>query len=262
MGSAITTHRRFQQAEFNHPLSALRREIIIPQSTGTLASDCYPKNIKSIEYGENEVFPAMKILGLSGNVKRPSRTAALVTAIVDAAEVRGQARGAVSRVIELVDAAPVLFRALRADQLDAEGQAIIDAVEAADVLVVGSPVYRASYTGALKHLFDLVDYRALAGKPVILAATGGTPLHGLMTEHQLRPLFGFFNALTLPTAIYATEADFTDHTITNPALRTRIERAVSELERVLPPDATHAHADTVHTDAGRTSRPLLSAASA
>lgn len=172
----------------------------------------------------------MKIVGLSGNVKRPSRTASLVEAIVSSARDR---LGVESTVFELVDAAPVLFRALRSDQLDAEGRAIIDAVETADILVVGSPVYRASYTGALKHLFDLVDYRALTNKRVILAATGGTPLHGLMTEHQLRPLFGFFNALTLPTAIYATEADFTEYDITSPAVHERIDRAVSELTQVL-----------------------------
>lgn len=173
----------------------------------------------------------MNIIGLSGNVKRPSRTASLVETIVSTARDRLRAEG---HVIELVDAAPVLFRALRSDQLDAEGRAIIDAIEAADVLVVGSPVYRASYTGALKHLFDLVDYRALTGKRVILAATGGTPLHGLMTEHQLRPLFGFFNALTLPTAVYATEADFADYGIASTAVRDRIERAVSELAQILP----------------------------
>lgn len=172
----------------------------------------------------------MKIVGLSGNVKRPSRTASLVEAIVSSARDR---LGAESTVFELVDAAPILFRALRSDQLDAEGRAIIDAVEAADILVVGSPVYRASYTGALKHLFDLVDYRALTGKRVILAATGGTLLHGLVTEHQLRPLFGFFNALTLPTAIYATETDFAEYGITSSDVHERIERAVSELAQVL-----------------------------
>lgn len=190
------------------------------------------------------------ILGLSGNVKRPSRTASLVDAVVSLSAERLGGNG---RLIELVDAAPLLFKALRADQLDTEGRAIIEAVEAADVLVVGSPVYRASYTGALKHLFDLVDYRALTGKRVILVATGGTPLHGLMTEHQLRPLFGFFNALTLPTAIYATEADFTDYDISNSAVRGRIERAVSELAQVLP--AAHQAAS-----AGR--RPPLVVASA
>jgi FMN reductase len=189
----------------------------------------------------------LNIIGLSGNVKRPSRTAALVEAIVSASKDRLRAEG---HVIELVDAAPVLFRALRSDQLDAEGRAIIDAVEAADVLVVGSPVYRASYTGALKHLFDLVDYRALTGKRVILAATGGTPLHGLMTEHQLRPLFGFFNALTLPTAVYATESDFADYGIASTAVRDRIERAVSELAQILPAaDANTAAGVSSHRSA-------------
>lgn len=190
----------------------------------------------------------MKILGLSGNVKRPSRTAFLVDAIVSAAASR---LGLAERTIELVDASPVLFKALRSDQLDAEGREIIDAVEAADVLVVGSPVYRASYTGALKHLFDLVDYRALTGKRVILAATGGTPLHGLMVEHQLRPLFGFFNALTLPTSIYATETDFADYTIINPLVIERIERAVSELAQVLPAPGNVA---TTQGDSGRAMR--------
>lgn len=193
------------------------------------------------------------VLGLSGNVKRPSRTASLVDAVVSWAAERLGGNG---RLIELVDAAPVLFRALRADQLDAEGRAIIDAVEAADVLVVGSPVYRASYTGALKHLFDLVDYRALTGKRVILVATGGTPLHGLMTEHQLRPLFGFFNALSLPTAVYATEADFTDYYISNTAVHERINRAVSELAQVRPT------ADQSAVAGGAGHRPALVAASA
>ncbi|OAP38259.1 FMN reductase [Sinorhizobium glycinis] len=173
----------------------------------------------------------MRILGLSGNVKHPSRTASLVEALASAAERRF---GGVKRIIELADAAAVLFRALRADQLDSEGREIIDAVETADVLIVGSPVYRASYTGALKHLFDLVDYRALTGRPVVLAATGGSALHALMIEHQLRPLFGFFNAFSVPTSVYAVEADFTDYRLTNPAVLERVDRAIADLARLLP----------------------------
>ncbi len=121
-----------------------------------------------------------------------------------------------------------LFGALTPDRLEGEARSLIRSVESADLLVIGTPVYRASYTGALKHLFDLVRHDALAGKPVILTATGGSHLHGLVTEHQLRPLFGFFNALSLPTAVYATEADFRDYRIVNPAISDRIERAVTE----------------------------------
>ena len=173
----------------------------------------------------------MRVVVIAGSVSNPSRTALLARIIA------GQIAAVMDvdiQHIELFSAAPVLFRALRADQLDAAGRDIIDAVEAAEVLVVASPVYRASYTGALKHLFDLVDYRALTGKRVLLAATGGTPLHGLMIDHQLRPLFAFFNALTLPTAIYASEADFSGYRLQSPAVQTRIERAVEDLISVLP----------------------------
>lgn len=173
----------------------------------------------------------IQIVGVSGNVKAPSRTSSLVGSILRSIDAKIDAS---SRHIDLVDAAPILFRALRADQLDEQGREIIQAVEKADVLVVGSPVYRASYTGALKHLFDLVHFESLVGKPVILAATGGSPLHGLVTEHQLRPLFGFFKALTLPTAIYALESDFEGYEIRNPVIVERIDAAVRELGGILP----------------------------
>lgn len=174
---------------------------------------------------------SLKIVGLSGNVKAPSRTSALVSATL--AEIATRGRYDI-RQIDMVDAAPILFRALRADQLDEAGKDFVQAVETADALVVGSPVYRASYSGALKHLFDLVHFESLIGKPVILAATGGTPMHGLMTEHQFRPLFGFFKAISLPTAIYALESDFDAYQIRNPDIGRRIEAAVRELDAILP----------------------------
>ncbi|WP_280773055.1 NAD(P)H-dependent oxidoreductase [Rhizobium sp. SG_E_25_P2] len=172
----------------------------------------------------------MRIVGLSGNVKAPSRTAALTSALLDEAR---RDLVAETRHISLVEAAPVLFRALRAEQLDDEGLEIIEAIERADALIVSSPVYRASYTGALKHLFDLVDYRALTGVPVILAATGGRALHGLMPDQQLRPLMAFFKALPLPTTVYAVESDFVDFAVANDALRERIAEAGAELRTAL-----------------------------
>jgi FMN reductase len=168
---------------------------------------------------------ALKILGLSGSLTRPSRTTALLRCILDAIELR---LGQSAELIELVDDAPQLFTALARAQLTGRAAEVIRAVEEADMLVVGTPVYRASYTGALKHVFDLVDHRAFVGKLVLLAATGGTPLHGLVTEHQLRPLFGFLNALTLPTAVYATEQDFSGFQLNNPKTCLRIDRAVNE----------------------------------
>ncbi|WP_062119426.1 FMN reductase [Aureimonas sp. AU40] len=167
----------------------------------------------------------LRILGLSGNVTQPSRTAALVASVV---ERLAELTGGEGDLVELADAAPHILTALTRATVGEKGEAILRRVETADLLVVGSPVYRASYTGALKHLFDLVDFNALAGKPAILAATGGSPLHGLVTDHQLRPLLSFFRALTLPTTLYAVEADFTDYRLNSPAIAARIERAAQE----------------------------------
>lgn len=173
----------------------------------------------------------LRIVGISGNVKAPSRTSALVASILRRIE---SELGIPGRHIDLAVSAPVLFRALRADQLGEEGAEIVRTVERADVLIVGSPVYRASYSGAFKHLFDLVHYEALVGKPVILAATGGTSLHGLMIDHQLRPLFSFFKALPLPTSVYALESEFDSYAIASSDIQKRIRAAVRELELIVP----------------------------
>jgi FMN reductase len=131
------------------------------------------------------------IVGISGSPRRSSRTTAAVRAVIEQIEAKTASE---TKLIELVDAAPHLFATLTRDALqqNERASAIVRTIEAADILVVGTPVYRGSYTGALKHVFDLVHHEALAGKIVVLAATGGSLLHGLVTEHQLRPLFGFF----------------------------------------------------------------------
>ena len=101
-------------------------------------------------------------------------------------------------------------------------------IEGADLLVVATPVYRASFTGLFKYLFDFVDQYALVDTPVLLAATGGSERHALIIEHQLRPLFGFFQALALPVGVYAHDSDFTNYQVSNELLTQRIEKAVAK----------------------------------
>jgi FMN reductase len=180
---------------------------------------------------------ARSIVGISGSPRRSSRTTAVVKAVIEAIEAKAASE---IKLIELVDAAPHLFATLTRDALheNERASAIVRIIEAADIIVVGTPVYRGSYTGALKHVFDLVHHGALAGKIVVLAATGGSLLHGLVTEHQLRPLFGVFRALTIPTTIYATERDFADFKISNSDIRARITQAAGEAVGLLPPKST------------------------
>ena len=135
------------------------------------------------------------------------------------------------RLVELGQVAPQLAGAPWRSHLPETVERELAAVEQADILVVATPVFRGSYTGLFKHFFDFIDQDALIDKPVLLAATGGSERHALMIDHQLRPLFSFFQARTLPLGVYATDKDFTDYRLQDAAL---IQRAALAVQRALP----------------------------
>ncbi|MBZ9880987.1 FMN reductase [Mesorhizobium sp. CA10] len=170
------------------------------------------------------------VVGFSGNLTRPSKTKAFITQIADEAAGR---IGAASAVHDIEDLGLSFPSARRISDLDQTARNIVEQLLGADVLVVGSPTFKGSYTGLFKHLFDLLDPSSLRGKPIILVATGGGERHSLIVEHQLRPLFGFFEALTMPTAIYASDKDFTDGVLVSEATQARARQAVTEVLRIV-----------------------------
>lgn len=170
----------------------------------------------------------LRLVAVSGGLQRPSKAAALAEHLLDliADEVPCE-----QRLIELSQLAPQLAGAVWRSQLPDTVERELAAVEQADVLVVATPVFRGSYTGLFKHFFDFIHQDALMDKPVLLAATGGSERHALVIDHQLRPLFSFFQARTLPLGVYATDKDFVDYGLQNEAL---IQRTRLAVQRALP----------------------------
>lgn len=172
---------------------------------------------------DSELTVPLRVVAVSGSLHEPSKTTALLRGILDELGEHVPIR---SHVIELTQIGPDLAGALSRSEVSTVVEEELRRIENADVLVVASPVYRASFTGLFKHLFDFVEQYSLVDKPVLLAATGGGERHALIIEHQMRPLFGFFQALTLPIGVYASDTDFTNYRITSDAVRERIELAV------------------------------------
>lgn len=161
---------------------------------------------------------------INGSLHRPSRTRVLLDEVTQriAYDVALQ-----TQFIDLVDLVPSIGTALSKDDLNPVAQQALQRIEQADFLIVGAPVFRGSIPGLFKHLFDLIDMDALTGKPVLLAATGGSARHGLVIDHQLRTLFGFFHALGLPAGVYATSGEILDGKIVSETLTARIELVAS-----------------------------------
>lgn len=170
----------------------------------------------------------LRLVAVSGGMQRPSRTTALAEELL---ALIGSEIPCEPRLVEMGRIAPQLAGATWRSQLPDAVERELTAVEQADVLVVATPVYRGSYTGLFKHFFDFIHQDALIDKPVLLAATGGSQRHALIIDHQLRPLFSFFQARTLPLGIYATDEDFVDYRLQNDAL---IQRAGLAVQRALP----------------------------
>jgi FMN reductase len=176
-------------------------------------------------------MPLLKLVGLSGNITNPSKTRKLVETALTIAESRLDVD---TSVIEINDFGDQLGRARKLDDLDAEGRGLVQTILSADALVVATPIYKASYPGLFKHLIDLFDPAALMGKPILIAATGGGEKHALAVEHQFRPLFGFFEAQCLPTAVHVSDKDFEDGHLTGAAALARLTRAVAQLHTLFP----------------------------
>ena len=124
---------------------------------------------------------------------------------------------------------PSFTGATTRDDFSPEVEREIRLVETADMVVAATPVFRASYSGLFKHFFDFVDQYALANKPVILVATGGSDRHALIIDHALRPLFGFFQAATAPVGFYANTGDFDGTIVLNAEVYSRIEIGLRDI---------------------------------
>lgn len=170
----------------------------------------------------------LKIVAVSGGLQRPSRTLALVEQLLEGFT---DALPAQARLIELGEIAPKFGNVLQRSKLPADIEQVLRDIETADLLLVASPIFRGTYTGLFKHLFDFVHHESLIDVPVLLAATGGSDRHALAIDHQLRPLFAFFQSNTLPVGVYGTDKEFDNYRVSGEALQARVALAV---ERALP----------------------------
>jgi FMN reductase len=162
----------------------------------------------------------LRAIGISGSPSATSRSRLLVERALD----RMATGGVRTHLLDLGDLpAEALFGRTQHEDV---AQALAELADS-QILVVGTPIYRATYTGLLKVFFDLLPAEALRGTVTLPIATGGGPAHLLMIDHGLRPLIASLNGLTTAAAIYATPADF-DGQEPNADLRDQLHAAAAE----------------------------------
>jgi FMN reductase len=176
-----------------------------------------------------------RIAVIAAGIGTPSSTRLLADRLAAAAGEALRARGVPVQVeiIELREHARALADALVTGFPSGALREAVRAVETADAVVAVTPVFAASYSGLFKMFVDVLDPDALAGTPVLLAATAGSARHSLVLEHAMRPLFSYLHALSVPTAVFAAPEDWAGGDRSTAALGDRITRAARELAELV-----------------------------
>jgi FMN reductase len=141
----------------------------------------------------------MTLVVVSSGDSVVSKTRALAAAALEI--------GGGGRLIDLVSLPADALLGRRQD--DAVDEAVAAASESS-VLVLATPIYRATYNGTLKAFLDRFPPDALAGTAVVLVATAGSPTHYLSLDTGGRSVVASLGGWTVPTVVYATGTDFDD----------------------------------------------------
>jgi FMN reductase len=148
----------------------------------------------------------MKLVAILGSVTPPGRLLSatrwlLNNSVANHEALYGELVNLADRRIAFADGRPP-------EEYQDDTAATVHAIQASDGLIIASPVYRGSITGALKNLLDHLPVESLAAKPVGIVAMGATQHHFLGVDWHLRDILAWFGAMVVPTSVYLASADF------------------------------------------------------
>jgi FMN reductase len=174
----------------------------------------------------SDLIRPRRVAVLSAGTNEPSSTRMLAGRISERSleALREMSCSASARAVEIAPLAVEIAQATVTGLVPQSLQEGIEELGQADAIIACTPVYKAGISGLFKSFVDLLDNDLLIAKPVLLAATAGSSRHALVIDEQMRPLFGYMRALTLPTSVFAAPEDWS-----SPELGERIARAATEL---------------------------------
>ena len=143
------------------------------------------------------------VLILSGSPSSTSRTERLARSVAE--RVRAHDVNA-----ELLDVRDLPAEDLLHARFDSPAiVAALARVEAADGVVVATPIYKAAYSGLLKTFLDVLPQFGLRGKVVLPLATGGSIAHVLAIDYALRPVLSSLDPLHVVNGLFVLDKQIT-----------------------------------------------------
>jgi FMN reductase len=175
-----------------------------------------------------------KLVAILGSVTPPGRMLNALTWTIE--ESSRAVPGLQTDLINLADYRVAFADGRPPEQYGDDTASLLARIHEADAVLVASPVYRGTYTGALKNLLDNLPIEALTGKPIGIVAMGATTHHYLGIDWHLRDVLAWFGAIVAPTSVYLSSSDFVEGNLSDDAKRelTSLVNALLKLREISP----------------------------
>lgn len=141
-----------------------------------------------------------KVLLISGSPTSQSR----LNGVIQYASDYLQADDLEVEVLSVIDLPPedLIFAKFQSEAVVAANKK----VEEADVIIVSSQVYKASFTGVLKTYLDLLPQKAFENKIVFPLVLGGSVAHLLTIEYSFKPVLTVLGADVVLSGVYLVDS--------------------------------------------------------
>lgn len=170
----------------------------------------------------------MAIVTIAGSPTPNSRS----TALLDLATQRLRGEGFRTENIAVRDLNPAEL--LSANVKNDRIAAALRSVAEANIVIIATPVYKASYSGLLKSFLDLLPQTGFANKAVLPIATGGSSAHLLALDYALRPVLAALGARIVVESLFVADNQLQLHangTLTlDPVIQSRFDNALISLQ--------------------------------
>jgi len=174
----------------------------------------------------------MVVVSISGSPSPASRSAWLLQHVAERAGRRIERHHAIA--VRDLPAQPLLH----GDATDPVIAQAHRAIAQAQAVLIGTPIYKAAYSGLLKLFLDALPPDALRGKPALAVATGGSPGHLLALDYALKPVLSALGARHVVDCVYAVDAQLVRAPqggyVPDDGLLQRLDQALDALLQSLP----------------------------
>ncbi len=140
------------------------------------------------------------LLGISGSLTTGGSTRTLVDTALAAAH--AHAPDITTEVLDLREVTISFCDGRPPTDYPDDTPRVLARIQAAHAYIIGTPIYRGSYTGALKNLLDHIPVEAFMGKVAGLIGNAYTDHHYLSIDQELKPVLAWFNLHLVPGSVY------------------------------------------------------------